>query len=296
MSNLKDKIMDILFEDEPPIIDDAPLTDVNYAKKEPKVTKEAKKEPKAEPSSRAINAKEYLYGQKTKQTSFINYSETPKKATSKNREIEEEEKYELRENVSPIFGVINQKERKKKSASEKEIQKAVVKSPPSEYVSIVISPIYGYDTDKANDARKALDKNKKDNGESKEEINIFYDDNAPFDMPIDDSEAKEIAREAIFESVVELNKGDNNFEEVEKEEEIEEKIEEEIEEEIESPQDDELPQEELYTTEITKDEIREAFDAVTKKETYNITSLFDLDDYIKDDSEDDLFDELDGDR
>lgn len=294
MGDLKRKIIDILFEDEPPVIDEAPLSDVMNTKKEVKNMSVENKEKSKERTVKVPDAKEILYGKKEKQSSFIDYFETgDDSSTNKSvaKETKNEEKYELRENVSPIFGLINQKERKKKSASNKDIQKAVVNNPPNEYVSIVISPIYGYDADKANDARKALEDkgSKKDSSEIKEDMASIFDDNAPFDMPIDDTEVKEIAREAIFESVVELHKNTDNFEE---------EVQEEIEEFKQDINQDELPLEEMYTTEITKDEIKEAFDAVTRnefKENKN-ESLFDLDDYIKDDSKDDLFNELGGDK
>lgn len=293
MGDLKKKIIDILFEDDTPIIDEAPLTDVKPLKKEVKDTSDIKKEEVKDTSIRIPNAKEVLYGKKSKQSSFIDYLDTDDSRSTNNKELIKEEKYELRENVSPIFGPINQKERKRKSASEKEIQKAVVNNPPSEYVSVVISPIYGYDSDKANDARKVLeDKSDRKDNKMHEDMSLIFDDNAPFDMPIDDSEVKEIAREAVFESVVELHKNKDAFEDETSDDLID------LNKEKEDLSEEELPVEDMYTSEITKDEIREAFDAVTRNEfdNYESTSLFDLDDYVKDDAEDDLFDELNGDR
>lgn len=292
MGNFKDKIMDILFDsDTDPIVEDGPLKDPIPQKKDTKTIKEDKKlEQNKAPLEqvKGPSAKDILYGNKKGKDIFIDiFPSKDGQAASKN-ENSKEEKYELRENVSPIFGVINQKEKKKKQSNIKAEQKAIVNNPPSEYVNIVISPIYGYDTARANEARKALE-DKTENKQSiriNEDMTSIFDDDAPFDMGQDEV-TKQIAREAIEESVVELNKGSDEFkEELLMQQEPEIKIED---------REEQLPEEEMFTSEITKDDIREAFNRVEKQSMVNdATSLFDLDDYVKDDSENDLFAELGG--
>lgn len=199
MSDIKKKFLDILFEPETEEIEaEAPLVDVKVEKpiiEEPVIDKkEVVKE-----TIKTPNAKDILYGKQDKPSSFIDYFEVPKIE----KPVEDKpEEYEMRENVSPIFGPISQKERKKKIASEKDIQKAVTNTSASEYTGIVLSPIYGYDSGKANDARKSVfGKYTKDN---EPEINedIFYDEEPAFDMPDGMSDT---IKEAIQEAVVELN-------------------------------------------------------------------------------------------
>lgn len=292
MGNFKDKIMDILFDsDTDPIVEDGPLKDPIPPKKDTKPIKEDKKpdqnkaplEPVKGPS-----AKDILYGNKKTNEIFIDIFPSKDGQVASKSEDSKEEKYELRENVSPIFGIINQKEKKKKQSNIKAEQKAIVNNPPSEYVNIVISPIYGYDTARANEARKALE-DKTDNKQSikiNEDMTSIFDDDAPFDMGQDEV-TKQIAREAIEESVIELNKGSDEFkEELLKQQEPEIRIED---------REEQLPEEEMFTSEITKDDIQEAFNRVERQSMVNdATSLFDLDDYVKDDSENDLFAELGG--
>lgn len=196
MSDIKKKFLDILFEQETEEIEaEAPLVDVKVEKKE-EVKHNEKKE-----SIKSPNVKDVLYGKQDKPSSFIDYFEVPKR--EKPVDTVNEAPYEMRDNVSPIFGPITQKEKKKKTATEKEIQKAV-SSATQEYTGIVISPIYGYDTSKANDARKQL-LNKPQKIEDTGDYLYDFDEPA-FEIPEDMTET---IKEAIQEAVVELNPSSN---------------------------------------------------------------------------------------
>lgn len=196
MSDITKKFLDILFEPEAEEIEaEAPLKDVKENNKDIKnISKQQTKSP---------NVKDVLYGKQNKPSSFIDYFEVPK--TEKKVVEETSETYEMREKISPIFGPITQKEKKKKQVPEKDIQKAVTVS-TNEYTGIVISPIFGYDVAKANDARKTLN----DKSSTIEEENIvtdpsedlFSDKEPAFEIPED---MKETIHEAIQEAVVELN-------------------------------------------------------------------------------------------
>ena len=306
MGDLRKKFIDILFEPDEEIDIDAPLTDVKTRSSDRKdIKKESKKEIKKEPS-KVIDAREVLYGEPSKQTSFIDYFDGINNKKPNDKKVAEEEKYEMHDNVSPIFGLLNQKERKKKTVSEKEIQKAIT---PSDYISVVLSPIYGYDTAKANDARSVLDE--KQNSSKADDAfditdtmgNVFDDE--PFEVPSE--ETREAVKEAVLESVIELNGGDHDFEEEIIDEVVEDVIEESVEEdelaalakevvENELIDDSEQDYGELYTTEITKEDIKEAFEQVKKESVINTKSLslFDLDQYVNDDERDDFFEDLTG--
>lgn len=196
MSDITKKFLDILFEPEAEEVEaEAPLKDIKENNKDIKnISKQQTKSP---------NVKDVLYGKQNKPSSFIDYFEVPK--IEKKVVEETSETYEMREKISPIFGPITQKEKKKKQVPEKDIQKAVTVS-TSEYTGIVISPIFGYDVVKANDARKTLN----DKSSTIEEENIvtdpsedlFSDKEPAFEIPED---MKETIHEAIQEAVVELN-------------------------------------------------------------------------------------------
>lgn len=199
MSDIKKKFLDILFEPETEEIEaEAPLVDVKVEKpiKEEKVETIDNKEKE---TVKTPNAKDILYGKQDKPSSFIDYFEVPKVE----KYVEEKpETYEMKENVSPIFGPISQKERKKKTASEKDIQKAVTSTSTNEYTGIVLSPIYGYDSGKANDARKTMFGKYIKENQNETNDDLFYDEEPAFDIPDGMSET---IKEAVQEAVVELN-------------------------------------------------------------------------------------------
>lgn len=195
MSDIKKKFLDILFE--PPVEEiqaEAPLTSL---KGEEGVN--IKKEEK----DNVPKAKEILYGKQDKPSSFIDYFVVPKKET---KEEIAEEAYEMKENVSPIFGPIVHKEKKKKATLEKDIQKAITNN-SDEYTNIVISPIYGYDVSKANDARKTLgDYTKEDKKNDNDDY--LYEEEQAFEIPED---MKETIKEAIQEAVIELTPSNSSL-------------------------------------------------------------------------------------
>ena len=124
-------VMDLLFEqdEEEVIIADEPLEPVNVAK------------PAAYPK-----AKEVIYNiPKPKSTStFINVDEEVKSEikTEKESTVSEPVVYEAQPNLSPIFGVI------KTSVT------AQTNPPKNSVLGTVLSPIFGYDTQRANEVRE----------------------------------------------------------------------------------------------------------------------------------------------
>ena len=321
MNDFKKKIFDIIFEpDTEDVKAEAPLSDVNEYKKEPE--KEETFEPVKMPK-----AKDILYGKTEKSSPFINYTEVPRKEEPK-IEMNNKPVYEMRENVSPIFGPIVQKEKKKRNVTEKEIQKAISSNFNSEYTGIVLSPIYGYDTNKANDARKAISSIL----DTDRAIADFVDEEEAFEIPED---MQETIKEAVEEAVIELtpknnvqleteeveaiNENNEQFyqeqakelaqeikqnvqvilEDIEEQEQlIKEKIEETKQEKLEEIEE---PKEEIIEE---KEEIQEfeipVFNRNTHKATRSIydtapVQLFDFDELTSNDDDKDLFDELIGD-
>lgn len=307
MSDFKQKIIDIIFEPETPVvIAEAPLTDVKKAEKpiEKKEILTTVKIPKA---------KDIIYKKQEKDSPFININEVPRKEEPEQNQIVEPV-YEMRENVSPIFGPIIQKERKKRNASEKDIQRAINNSFSGEYTGIVLSPIYGYDVNKANDARKTL-------------TNVYNVEQSTIDSPYEEAfeipeDMKETIKEAVEEAVIELTpKSDTSFinkEEVEtsnvKEdvyespvEDYDYQIEQGIEESVlpqiieeDTIQEEKQVEPEAETSETAQIEIP-SFKKSTQKATRSIydtapIQLFDFDELNNTNENKDLFDELIGDE
>ena len=140
--DIKDMVMDLLFEqdEEEVIIADEPLEPVNVAK------------PAAYPK-----AKEVIYNiPKPKSTSaFINVDEEVKSEikTEEESTVSEPVVYEAQPNLSPIFGVI-----KEKPSAERPVIKTSVTAqtnpPKNSVLGTVLSPIFGYDTQRANEVRE----------------------------------------------------------------------------------------------------------------------------------------------
>ena len=151
-TTIKQRFIDILFEP-----DEEESIDINKNENR-KIDKSQIKE--ASP----ISAKDLLYGKQEKEpreqksTTFINLTED-KPVVNKPKEVVavEEEVYIASPNLSPIFGNIEGNSKKKqKKMTDTNIDYAAVKKPSSNYLGMVLSPIYGYDTVKANDARAKL--------------------------------------------------------------------------------------------------------------------------------------------
>lgn len=140
--DIKDMVMDLLFEqnEEEVIIADEPLEPVNVAK------------PSALPK-----AKEVIYNiPKPKASStFIDVDEETKTEvkTEKESTVSEPFVYEAQPNLSPIFGII--KEKNTTPRPETKTPAVSQTNPPKNSVlGTVLSPIFGYDTQRANEARE----------------------------------------------------------------------------------------------------------------------------------------------
>lgn len=184
MSDIKKRVLDLLFEsDSEEVTIDAPLKDLTTNKKKE--------------SSSAMKAKDVLYGDKEFNPSFIDYE--PKTITKKVQQ--KQEKYELKSNISPIFGVLSEAKTAKAITSEIDTKKATESNNANDYLNVIISPIYGYDDSKANSARGNL---KPDYSSIRNEINNDADlDNEAFDMHVDS--LNETIKEAVQEAVIEFN-------------------------------------------------------------------------------------------
>ncbi len=150
MADIRKKFIDILFEPE----EDEEETVVT--KPEPKKEAEVKKEVQVEKPVAAveekkdrntIQAKEIMY----KNSSFANIELEKKDIPLKKAENDNYE-YEALPNISPIFGVIDEKNAKTKEVVSKVDTNQTMK-PESSYLGTVISPFYGYDEEKANEER-----------------------------------------------------------------------------------------------------------------------------------------------
>jgi len=146
---IKQRVMDILFEDE--------------AKNEVSNKEEVKKEesviltkPKVKTQG-TYKASDLLYGKKDENGKpFINLEEEKKSTPVSAKEfVKSVEEYVSSPNISPMFGTIAPKIKKSDDASS--IDYATVEKPESNYLDMVLSPIYGYDSRKANEARTNLE-------------------------------------------------------------------------------------------------------------------------------------------
>lgn len=144
-STIKQRFMDILFEPDEE-------EKINEMKQERRIDKSQITE------TSTIKATDILYkkgGNDDQKTVFINLTETKTNAnTTQNEEkpLVEEEPYVTSPNLSPIFGNIDNTKKKRKSSTAN-VDYASTEKPSSNYLGMVLSPIYGYDTIKANDAR-----------------------------------------------------------------------------------------------------------------------------------------------
>ncbi|MDO4500713.1 MAG: hypothetical protein Q4B60_05490 [Erysipelotrichaceae bacterium] len=91
---------------------------------------------------------------------FINYNKEKEIEIPKIVEETKEEIYVSRPNLSPIFGDMDASNPKKKKNENKTVNAtfAATDKPSSSYLGIVLSPIYGYDTLKANEERVKVNK------------------------------------------------------------------------------------------------------------------------------------------
>jgi len=133
--DIKKKFLDILFEPEPEpekqgkVIVKAPLQDISAKKEVNEV-----KEPVVQ----------------VKKTPFINLNEEKKEDVNiECSDVKEKpnKSYEYTQNISPIFGVIE--EPHKKTSTKIYTDDSQTSKPSSSYLGTIISPIYGYDANKS---------------------------------------------------------------------------------------------------------------------------------------------------
>lgn len=208
-SDFKKKFLDILFEPE-----------------EPEVTKESTISPQPQPQVKTIDAKEILYQEKPKNSSFINLEEksSKKKEEVKPQEIKKSEEvkpklirdddknYVIKDNVSPIFGMLEQKKPESKIVK-KDLKSTInpSKYTSNEYIGGIISPIFGYDTEEADKAREIFE-NENQHSEEVTESDVV-DEIDLYETPIDifeDYEEPYVDETVFEEEVTPLNKYEVN--------------------------------------------------------------------------------------
>lgn len=130
MADLKKKFIDILFEEDS---DEQELIEDSYEKED--LSEKPKKES-------TILAKDILY-RKPGASAFINLNETH----SNNQTVIEEEvtneNYEMSSQISPVFGLIKENEKKVFNVSPEITETQTIK-PSDSHLDIITSPIYGY--------------------------------------------------------------------------------------------------------------------------------------------------------
>ncbi len=173
---IKQRFLDILFEDE----DDDDLvvekpkprakdpnrvkaSDLLYGKK-----KEEKREEPIVETKKTVEEKPVVVSSNKQSNTFINYEKTSEKVKVKKEEPVYDEVYVAQPALSPIFGNIEKDLKPKKEDKPISVDYASTEKPKSNYLGTVLSPIYGYDSITANDARSSLIQ--KEEKEKKEEI------------------------------------------------------------------------------------------------------------------------------
>ena len=191
MGDLKNKFMDILFEDDTDDdVSDNENVDKNNIKEKANIT-----------NTTGINVKDLLY-RKSDSSPFIDLEETI--ASSSNNivdgDLNNNDEYELSAQISPIFGVIKKAERKTTKVSSEIIKSQTVK-PADSHLDIITSPIYGY-----GNKEDAIDNNYNVKGvgeyinDEEEQLHDLFDNNDPSDMDVmsDDSLDDDISLFRLF--------------------------------------------------------------------------------------------------
>lgn len=191
MGDLKNKFMDILFEDDTDDdVSDNENVDKNNIKEKANMT-----------NTTGINVKDLLY-RKSDSSPFIDLEETI--ASSSNNivdgDLNNNDEYELSAQISPIFGVIKKAERKTTKVSSEIIKSQTVK-PTDSHLDIITSPIYGY-----GNKEDAIDNNYNVKGvgeyinDEEEQLHDLFDNNDPSDMDVmsDDSLDDDISLFRLF--------------------------------------------------------------------------------------------------
>ena len=281
--DIKKRFYDILFvtddeEEEEETVVEAPLEDLNK-KKETPVTPSA-----------TIKAQDILY-KKPKSTAFVNLDDVDiRKPIIETFEVKKENEYIPARNLSPIFGIIDEKDNEP-IKTETQPAKPAVKAENDSYLKTVISPFYGNDIkndfsntmnltiNKIVEAEDGFDYFLKDREEVKpeikeepvkEEVKIEYEEpELFFEEPVKE-EPKE---EPSFPEEERNEEPVFNFEE-EKEEAVpsyKETVEEEYREEPLSENEEEVPSFSFENTETPEEEApryEEAVSVEEKKESY----------------------------
>ena len=155
-SSLKEKLLGIIFE---------PETDADAKTRNPSETPRLKAEDLLydKNKDKKPEVKENASGNRG---TFINYTEAPQERREPEQNYGD---YVSSQNISPIFGPLDNESRSKKSESVN-VDYASIEKPSSSHLGMVMSPIYGYDTKKANDERSRLQ-----SGPEKEETIVDFD-------------------------------------------------------------------------------------------------------------------------
>lgn len=200
MSDLKKKFLDMLFEPEDETVEEGPIKDIDSNPKQKKNV-----------SNKNIpNAKDVLYGKQNVNNSFRDIKNLVSSEDNKHKEDDVKFSYELKQNISPIFGNILDQDYSKRSISEIEKQKATYSGSNEQYSGVIISPIFGYDSGKANSARGSLDsKPTFDDMSSDYRKQYDYRSEPAFEMPEESNQ--EAVQEAIQEAVSELSTREYSF-------------------------------------------------------------------------------------
>lgn len=145
----KFNFMDYLFEtvddnndDENETVIEQPVKQTSKSVVKPVIKPEPVK-PDNTKITKTVKAEDVLY--KKGQSAFIDYG-TPSETHNTSNKVEEkkeEETYEFSANISPIFGVIESKEKEPAPVKVKVVSSQVNK-PDNSHLDIVPSPIYGY--------------------------------------------------------------------------------------------------------------------------------------------------------
>lgn len=186
MNELTKKVLDMLFEPEKDeVTEEGPIKDISTSKQK----------------TNPLKAKDLLYGKPSDRKPFLDYEDKQQQYKKEETNI-----YVKQGNVSPIFGEIRTNDRTKDVPSDLDRQRATTIT-NSDYQNIIISPIYGYDSTKANSARGTL-KGENQNNLVSDYRNDSYSYTEPgFEMPEDDT--YESVKEAVEEAVTELSSSYN---------------------------------------------------------------------------------------
>lgn len=126
MKGIKKKFLDILFEN-----------DDDYVKEAEQETEEKPTTIRKKKTEGTIKAKEVLY-RKPKTSAFIDLDEPAKPV----KEEESKDGFEFSTQISPIFGMVNEKN--KKTAVKQNADETMTVKPETSHLDTITSPIYGY--------------------------------------------------------------------------------------------------------------------------------------------------------